>query len=93
MSPTVANDATEREKAPDWRPGPDGRRVAAVLSGVALRASQRHDRLDRALAPGPDRASRDDDTHVRDSAESASLGSADVRGPAPARLVASAPQS
>ena len=55
MSPTVANDATEREKAPAWRPGAEDRLAREVLSGVALRAGLRRDGLGSALGALLDR--------------------------------------
>ena len=60
VSRTVANDATERGRAPGWRPGPEGRLVEVVLSGVALRVGRRHEGLAAALGPGPDRFGRRD---------------------------------
>ena len=51
MTTGVANNATERRRAPGWRPGPEGRQGAAGLSGVALRAGLRLDRVAAALGP------------------------------------------
>ena len=58
MTTAVANHATERGRAPGSRPGPEGRLAAAALSGVALGAGLRHDRLAPALGPRPDRLGR-----------------------------------
>ncbi len=58
MTTALVNHATERGRAPSWRPGPEGRLVAAGLSGVAVGASRRHEGLAAALAPGPDRLGR-----------------------------------
>jgi hypothetical protein len=50
--------ATERERAPGWRPGPEVRLVEAGLSGVALGASLRHGSVAPARGPRPDRLGR-----------------------------------
>ncbi len=60
VSPVVATHATERGRASGWRPGPEFRLVAAVLSGVALGASLRRHRLGSPLRPRPDRVKRHD---------------------------------
>ncbi len=60
MTTAVTTHATERGRAPGWRPGPEGRLAAAVLSGVALGARRQDERLAGAPAPGPDRLGRRD---------------------------------
>ena len=56
----VANHATERGRAPGWRPGPVVRVVAGGLSGVALGGSLRNGSLAPARDPRPDRLGRRD---------------------------------
>ena len=42
MTMAVATHATEPRRAPGWRPGPEVRLAALVLSGVALGVGHRH---------------------------------------------------
>jgi hypothetical protein len=51
MSIGAANGATERKKAPGWRPGPEAG-LGAALPGVACDPASRIARLAPPLAPG-----------------------------------------
>jgi hypothetical protein len=60
MRNAMATGATERERAPGSRPGPESRLVAVGLSGVALGGGLRNEGLVPSRDPRPDRLERHD---------------------------------